>query len=454
LKVRTVFFGLFLLNFLGIWATGYAATPTLQRVKDIKTIQVLVQQTFGEAGPISLPFYRDAKRNLEDRGFRVVDAKATKFDAQLIITAEGMATTGTYSGGLQYSGAQVSGNLVLSRNGTSLWTGNFEGDIPPAQVILKKYRRPSDAPFEKAFDETGFDLLIYSMAYFLGDDPSLKEVTDALSDRRTVIRSKALEILGVLKVPQTLPVVLDRLKDTDPVVRLNALKTLGLYEQGETVASVVAALNDESIDVRREAVRLLGKFRDSRAVPSLIRLLKNDAFIQISVRDSLLKIGEPSVEPLITLLAEENVNPLAREEAVEVLGELKDPRAIPPLLHSLESTDRWEQRNAVEALCQIGVDAVGQLFVAAKDNNPVLRRNAVEVLGKLRATSAMSVLSESLADPDSTVRTQAAWALGELGDNSVMDFLEKLALNDPDENVREAAGEAIEKIRRHTNSQS
>lgn len=433
-----------------MWATGYASPPTLQRVKEIKTIQVLVQQTYGEAGSIALPFYRDAERDLEDRGFRVVDARATKFDAQLIITAEGTATTGTYSGGLQYSGAQVNGSLALNRDGASLWTGDFEGNIPPAHVILKKYRRPSDAPFEKAFDESGFDLLIYSMAYFLGDDPSLNEIIDGLSDRRTAIRSKALEILGTLKVPKTLPVVLGRLKDTDPGVRLNALRTLGLYEQGETLAAVVPVLNDESIDVRREAVRLLGKFRDSRAVPSLIKLLKNDAFIRISVRESLLKIGEPSVEPLITLLAEENVNPLAREEAVEVLGELKDPRAIPPLLHSLESTDRWEQRNAVEALCRVGVDAVEQLLVAAKDANPVLRRNAVEVLGKLRTASAISVLSESLADPDSIVRTQAAWALGELGDKSVMDSLAKLAINDPEEDVREAAEEAIEKIRSHT----
>jgi HEAT repeat protein len=439
--------GLVILNLSGaLVSTGYATAPSQSRIHDVKTIQIVVQQSFGDAEPKTLPVYRTVEKILESKGFCIVDHHAVTYDAQLMIDLEGTACAGRYTGGPQYSGAKVSGKLSLHRNGGTLWSRVFAGSIQPGRIILRKFKRPTDAPFEQAFNESGFELLIRSLAYFLGDDRSIREIADAANDRRPAIRLKALEILGDIRVEHTLPTILSRLKDTDPQVRLTAVRALSLYERGETFSSVLAMLHDRDIDVRREAVRALGRIRDSRAIPSLIELLKTDAFIRETAKESLCKIGEPSVDPLIALLEEKDLPPLAREEAVEVLGELRDPRAILPLIHCLDSKDRWEQRKSLEALCAIGRCAANNLIAALGDPKPLIRQSAAEILGKLKAVEALPALTEALGDSDPGVRQQAAWALGELGDRSVVQTLENLALTDPILAVRQSASEALQKI--------
>ena len=58
-------------------------------------------------------------------------------------------------------------------------------------------------------------------------------------------------------------------------------------------------------------------------------------------------------------------------------------------------------------------------------------------------TLTVSVLVRALNDPDAAVRTQAAWALGEIEDHAAVEALSRALLTDQASEVRLAAARAL-----------
>lgn len=77
-------------------------------------------------------------------------------------------------------------------------------------------------------------------------------------------------------------------------------------------------------------------------------------------------------------------HPESREEAAEALGEIRDPRAVDPLIAALN------------------------------DRNPEVREEAAEALGKIGDPRAVEPLTGLLGDPRREVREKAEKALGRL----------------------------------------
>ncbi len=74
-------------------------------------------------------------------------------------------------------------------------------------------------------------------------------------------------------------------------------------------------------------------------------------------------------------------------------------------------------RSAAGSLAQIGPAAIPALKEALVDDNPQVRRQAAQALGKMGpdAAPAVSELTHALSDADPTVREAAAQALGKIG---------------------------------------
>jgi HEAT repeat protein len=85
------------------------------------------------------------------------------------------------------------------------------------------------------------------------------------------------------------------------------------------------------------------------------------------------------------------------------------------------------------------------LVALLKDQNPELRRTAVQSLGKIARPEAVPALFEALEDTDAGVRRNAAWALGVLSEDALEEDLAPLALLlfDSDPGVREAAASTL-----------
>jgi len=116
---------------------------------------------------------------------------------------------------------------------------------------------------------------------------------------------------------------------------------------------VETAVNDESLDKRRAAgVRLV--VAGALAVPYLEPYLaRSDASVVVNTMFALQRIGSAAVPPLIAVLDSDNAR--KRSTAAAVLGDLRDPLAVPALLRMKESDEDEGARNkAAAALEKIG----------------------------------------------------------------------------------------------------
>jgi HEAT repeats len=95
---------------------------------------------------------------------------------------------------------------------------------------------------------------------------------------------------------------------------------------------------------------------------------------------------------------------------------------------------------AQQHLEEAGPAAVDPLIAALSSGNPVLRRNAADMLGYIPSPLTVQALIGALErDPDATVRANAAWSLGEMNDARAVGPLERAAASDSSAQVREAA---------------
>ncbi|PRX35584.1 epoxyqueuosine reductase [Orenia metallireducens] len=75
-----------------------------------------------------------------------------------------------------------------------------------------------------------------------------------------------------------------------------------------------------------------------------------------------------------------------------------------------------------------------------------IQRNAAIILGNLKDRRAVPYLLDALSDPKPIVRANVAWALGEIGDESALDRLEKALLKEKDKQVIEELEKATERL--------
>jgi hypothetical protein len=86
----------------------------------------------------------------------------------------------------------------------------------------------------------------------------------------------------------------------------------------------------------------------------------------------------------------------------------------------------------------------GLSLVAVNDPLPQPRAFAIRVLGRHKPTQARDLFMDRLMnDTAETVRSNAAWALGQAGFASDRELLEQAGKDDPSEMVRKAIREAI-----------
>jgi HEAT repeat protein len=135
-------------------------------------------------------------------------------------------------------------------------------------------------------------------------------------------------------------------------------------------------------------------------------------------------VEHKSVDELVALLR--NENPKVRFRAATRLGEIRDPRAIAPLIEALSDTSRFKfdmrtppalRENDVQgyvslALSEFGPDAIEPLAHAAKDSDPWRRKGALNALGRIDDVRVLDPVLDALGDPDFSVRVEAVHMLG------------------------------------------
>jgi hypothetical protein len=156
-------------------------------------------------------------------------------------------------------------------------------------------------------------------------------------------------ILALMEVWPQRPSVYDLHQSEDR--RLRAKATRALAKVGEpAVEPMIAALDDEKPLVRIQAVKVLGETGDSRAMaPLLTAMIDENGLVRVlAAKAAKDGIDRYTLSFLISQLGDEDMS--VREAAVAALDDLQDPRATQPLLVALTHKDGWVRREAAGLL--------------------------------------------------------------------------------------------------------
>ena len=128
-----------------------------------------------------------------------------------------------------------------------------------------------------------------------------------------------------------------------------------------------------------------------------------------------------------------------------MLGTLRDPRAVAPLVSVLRDGDRAVRDAAIGALLAIGEPAVTTLGACLSDPVLTVQELASSVLATIADARVLAPLVKALASPDWIVRMHAAKALGRIQDPGAVAPLVPL-LQDTVKAVREETSTALAAI--------
>jgi len=173
-------------------------------------------------------------------------------------------------------------------------------------------------------------------------------------------------------------------------------------------------------------IRALARHGEQNVVDELLAFLKHKKMkIRRHAMEALGRVGEPEAVPA---LIDELADPASRElrhYAVRALERIGDPSATEPVASLLEEPSYGLRVLAARALRSIDNkgDAIPDLIQALQDDHWLVRVTAAETLGALKATDAVDPLIDALQDSNSSVRAAAAGALKQIGANRAREAL-------------------------------
>lgn len=242
---------------------------------------------------------------------------------------------------------------------------------------------------------------------------------------------------------------IERLKSERNVKKL--LKALS-YKKDNILHSFIKKLsrscerNDISFDisyaVRSFAADALADIKDTRAVFPLIAALNDsDSSVRWSAVKALGKFNDwRALEPLLHLV-HGDTDKEVRGAAVEALGDTP-PQSVKMFIQMLERDDSYVRASAAKVLGKLkDIRAVHPLVAALRDKEDEVTKAAAEALGKI-GTPAVDALIAALKTEGT--RLTAAEVLGQIGDVRAVEPLISL-LKDKNTLLRETAAGALRK---------
>jgi HEAT repeat protein len=310
-----------------------------------------------------------------------------------------------------------------------------------AAEALRRIGAPAPATLMQVYQNSIVDLRFrFVMALGVLRTPEvLTTLVEALDDSDTRVRIVAInsmQTVGFLSGwPLLIPVVPDLIKalanPIDYVCRVSA-EMLGRIEDPRAVTALIQALQAERFIVREGAAGGLA-FKGHEALPSLASALKdNNTDVRVAAIQSIYSVGYSfgwsgltSVVPaLIETLSSDPIQNM-RVRVIEILNNVRDRRAIPELIKTVQTGNEELRASAAFALGNslaaftLGKDEGNEvsalLINATKDEAERVRFRAVQAIGMIGDRNARPALIEALKDQSEDVRRAAKDALGSCG---------------------------------------
>ncbi|MEQ8189689.1 MAG: HEAT repeat domain-containing protein [Candidatus Eremiobacterota bacterium] len=333
----------------------------------------------------------------------------------------------------------------------------------------------------------------------IGSEIAVEPLIETLKDETA--RVSAIKALGEIASVRAVDCLITMLHDRDPEVRSAAATSLGQIKDPKALEELTKALEEDGdVNVRRLASIAIGEIGEERSVPVLIKKLDDkflnvatssaDGLVKIGIpsvkplvevienrlaADALMKIGEPSVDELIKALGSENEN--IRTIAAKCLGKIKSERAVKflvrelknnsdktlkimrdsifficsssllPLAEELNSADEITQDLVVDIFFDIGHltdNGLDRLRNELNTGNPVFQKLIIRSLGRLKDRDSLPVLNKIFFSTQCIeVKKEILKTINKLGPSEDMIDMFQQAIEHKDMEIKELAVKAI-----------
>lgn len=199
----------------------------------------------------------------------------------------------------------------------------------------------------------------------------------------------------------------------DPAMKARAAETIGKIKDKRATELLIGCLNDEDPYVRAVAVRALCEAGDAAVVEPLIRwLMPFVKALEDGYADAETTAGGGSRSDAFEALDPDDDDLELMTDVVRALGELRDPRALQPVIMVLGLSEYdLDAASVIEGIRETMAGrsgySAGLLNIAG--DLAALREAAVEALSNIGGSDAVEALLAALRDPH--IREKAAGAL-------------------------------------------
>jgi HEAT repeat protein len=327
--------------------------------------------------------------------------------------------------------------------------------LPPLRALLGKKGTETRAAAVRALGA-------------LGTPQAIRLVRSSLEDKAPVVRHDACRALGEAQDTGSAPALVRLISDPDPAVREAAEEACARMPEAAEDA-LFALLREGTVLQKIGAANVARKAKYRPAVPLLVQAVRDPSHqVCLSVAAALMVIADPaSVDALINGLRD----PKIRWVCVIGLRQLGSA-SVPQLLRRTGDAelDYWKQ-DVLEGMGDQALD--GCVDALKREKDPGMRSVALCTLQQIREARAAYPLVRMMGDPE--VGTVAAFLAGRMGEVAVEPLLVSLRdenpvvraraaqlladlrvakaaeplrnlMSDADPSVREAAGKALERL--------
>lgn len=237
---------------------------------------------------------------------------------------------------------------------------------------------------------------------------------------------------------------IELLQHKDPAVRAAAVHEIRQARDPDAIGALVWLMGDNSLWVRCTAAEALGEYHSPEVVEPLVK------FLRLGAEAELARTGTPETAAVrYHRFTRENDPAFDQWRAAQGIQSLHEGfslvvsariglqmtgiHATDALIDLLDDRNPYVQYVAVYLLNRMAIrkTALNALLIAITDDNPVIRLNAANALGRLGNFRAVRPLTGLLHDENVQVRVAAADALGEIQDQRAAPALTE-ALADPE----------------------
>jgi twitching motility protein PilT len=239
-------------------------------------------------------------------------------------------------------------------------------------------------------------------------------------------------------------VIVSALGHPHVAVRNRAAEVMALLSRSERVElgrTIVWLLRSGDVNTRRMAAEVLRSVKDPHGElwPKLVSSLRDDDWwVRDRVMDALVDLAGKGLSRYMVAWLQDRSD-VVRRFALNVLFRLKDPDTIAAIVHCARSDpDWWAREKAIEVIAEFRDPRAVPILVELMAQTPELQIACISALQQLAPQQAAEFLLPLVTSPDADVRLLVLGFVEKQNDPAHFGLVESLA-GDPDPAVQRLA---------------